>query len=403
MAAVWLGAIVLAALGVAFVVVGVRWRRGEHAPGDARAVFKDRAHEIAAEGKAARLPPAHIAALEEELALELLASETGPAAAAAPRLSKRQPLALLTGAIAAAALALGLYAWWGDPNAPVIAAAFENAADADVAQLAALESLLAARAQGDADANTHLHLASVRMRRADYAGAAAAFAAAHALVGPNQEVDLAWARARFLADEGALSAATRAIVARVLATAPNHPAMLELLAMGALRDGDYAAGARHLAALLRQDLAAPRRRLLEETLALARERQGADRAFIEVAVTVTDVAAPWLIVFARPVEGGGPPLAVARQRARAAQTVVLDDANAMLAERALSGSGKVRVVARLSATGTAADFEAEAVSEPVDPAVRPRVALTLRGGGAGSEGIVPDADQPVERIEDPVP
>lgn len=400
MAAVWLGAIVLAALGVAFVVVGVRWRRGEHAPGDARAVFKDRAHEIAAEGKAAGLPPAHIAALEEELALELLASETGPAATAAPRLSKRQPLALLTGAIAAAALALGLYAWWGDPHAPVIAAAFESAADADVAQLAALESLLAARAQGDADANTHLHLASVRMRRADYAGAAAAFAAAHDLVGPNQEVDLAWARARFLADEGVLSAATRAIVERVLATAPNHPAMLELLAMGALRGGDYAAGARHLAALLRQDLAAPRRRLLEETLALARERQGADRAFIEVAVTVTDVAAPWLIVFARPLEGGGPPLAVARQRARAEQTVVLDDANAMLAERALSGSGKVRVVARLSATGTATDFEAEAVSEPVDPAARPRVALTLRGGGAGS---APDAGQPVERIKDPVP
>lgn len=400
MAAVWLGAIVLAALGVAFVVVGARWRRGEHAPGDARAIFKDRAREIAAEGKAAGLPPAHIAALEEELALELLASETGPAAAAAPSLSKRQPLALLTGAIAAAALALGLYAWWGDPNAPVIATAFENAADADAEQLAALEFLLAARALRNADANTHLHLASVRMRRADYAGAAAAFAAAHALVGPSQDVDLAWARARFLADEGTLSADTRAIVARVLATAPNHPAMLELLAMGALRDGDYAAGARHLAALLRQDLAAPRRRLLEETLTLARERQGADRAFIKVAVTVTDVAAPWLIVFARPVEGGGPPLAVARQRARAEQTVVLDDANAMLAERALSGSGKVRVVARLSTTGTATDFEAEVVSEPVDPAARPRVVLTLRGAGAAS---TPDAGQAVERIEDPVP
>lgn len=395
--AVWLGALALAALGVAYVLLGVH-RRGAGDPQqrDARAVFADRAREIHAEGLAQGLAEEQVAALQQELALDLLAGAATEHAPASARRPARQPLVLLAVAALIGALALGLYGWWGDPDAPAVLSALEHLAEDDTEQLRALAPVLTRRAdRRPNDANIWLQLAGVRMRLADYDGAAAAFAAAHGLVGADEQVDLAWAQARFLADGGTVSAATRQIAERVLATAPNQPAMLELLAMGDLRTGRFAAAARHLASLLRQDVPAERRRLLARTLALARERQGADRAFIEVAVkaagvsAVADADAPWLMVFARPV-GGGAPLAVARQRARERQTVVLDDANAMVAGKPLSTSGMVEVVARLSRTGNATDADAQAVSKPVDPATRPRVELTLRGGAAntaGGEGV----------------
>ena len=382
--AVWFGALGLAALGVAYVVLGAR-RRGvrERRRQDSQAVFADRAREIQAEGLAQGLPGEEIAALQQELALELLGGEKADAGPPATRRPARQTLALLAGAAIFGAVALSLYALWGDPNAPEIVSAFDTLAEDDAEETRALASALTIRAgHRPDDANTWLHLAGLRMRLADYDGAAAAFASAHQLVGADQQVDLAWAQARFLADGGTVSATTREIAGRVLATAPNHPAMLELLAMGDLRTGQFASAARHLASLLRQDMPAERRRLLENTLALARERQGADRPLVSVAVTVegvsaeADANAPWLMVFLRPA-AGGPPLAVARQPARAQQTVVLDDANTMLIGNSLANSGSVRVVARLSSDGSAADYQAEAVSAPVDPATGPQVELRL--------------------------
>lgn len=387
---VWLGALGLAALGVAYVVLGVR-RRGTGDPRrrTAPAAFVERAREIRAEGLAQGLPAEQVAALEQELALDLLAGDNA-APAAKTRPPALPPRALLAAAVVGGALALGLYAWWGDPHAPRIVSALAKLADEDARQLAALAPVLAARAhRRPNDANTWLHLAGVYMRLADYEGAAAAFAHAHELVGPDPHIDLAWAQARLLADRGAVSPATREIAARVLARSPDHPQMRELLAMGDLRAGDFASAARHVASLLRQDLPAERRRLLRNMLALARQRQGAERAYVEVAVTVAgapaaaDAAAPWLLVFARPV-GGGPPVAVARQPARDQQTVVLDDANAMLEDAALSQSEMVEVVARLSRLGNAGDFDVEAVSEAVAPATRPRLELTLRGDAARS-------------------
>ena len=384
--AVWLGALALAALGIAYVVHGARRRGASEQPRqDSQAVFADRAREIQAEGLAQGLPAEQVAALEQELALELLAGEVVDAGSPATSRPARQTLAVLVGAVAFGAIALGLYAWWGDPQAPEILSALDTLVEDDAEETRALVSALAIRAaHRPEDANTWLYLAGLRMRLADYDGAAAAFANAHQLVGTDEQMDLAWAQARFLADGGTVSATTREIAGRVLATTPNHPAMLEILAMGDLRAGQFASAARHLASLLRQDIPAERRRLLENTLALARERQGADRAFVSVVITAEGVSAganaPWLMVFLRPA-AGGPPLAVARQPARARQTVVLDDANAMLAGGSLANSGAVRAVARLSSDGSAADHHAEAVSQPVDPATGPRVELTLRAMG----------------------
>lgn len=386
---VWLGALGLVALAIAYVLTGAgrrgRQARRRHTP---QAVFADRAREIQAEGAAQGLPAEQIAALRQELALDSLAAEQAEGASPAATGRATHWPAVLAGALVAAALALGLYAWWGDAHAPRLVSTLAQLPDEDAGQLGALAPVLAARARRRPDdANTWLHLAGVYMRLAEYDAAAAAFAHVHELVGSDPQVDVAWAQAQLLADRGAVSAATREIAARVLAGSPDQPQMRELLAMGDLRAGDFASAARHLANLLRQQLPAERRRLLENMLALARQRQGAERAYLEVVVTVAglpaaaDAAVPWLMVFARPA-GGGPPLAVTRQPARQAQTVVLDDANAMLVDTGLSQSPMVEVVARLSRSGNAADFDVEAVSEAVAPATRPRLELTLRGGAA---------------------
>ena len=381
MAAIWLGAGVMAALGVVYVVLGGLGRRRREGEADsAEALFAARAREIEEEAKANALTAEQVAALEEELALELLDAQAQTDATASAKRSKPPLRPLLVGAVGVAGLALALYGWLGDPGASRIIS-FEQTAPDDAQGLATLAQTLAARAnRRPDDLNTWLHLAGVLMRLPDYGGAADAFASAHALAGPDPQVDVAWAQARFLADGGVLTPPTRQIVARVLATTPNQPAMLELLAMGALRDGDYDAAARQLVALLRQDVPAARRRLLAETLALARTRQDPQRAFIQAQVDVAaDTAdARWLMVFARP-PGGGPPVAVARLPARETQTVLLDDANVMAGAMPLSAAGEVEVVARLSRTGMAADFSAEAVSGVVEPALRPRVRLRLLG------------------------
>ena len=386
MEATWIGAVALAALGALYVVVGASTKRRRRPPPSTQELLVARAREIRNEGQAQRLPSEQVTALERELALDLLAASTAPAPSAAKPPTRRL---LAFGAVAVAILALSLYAWWGDAEAPRLIAAFERLAEDRTTAVELTPALAARAARRPDDLNTWLHLAQLRMQLADYDAAADAYAAVHRLIGPDEHNDVAWARARFLADGGFVTPSVRQFAERVLATSPDHPAVLEMLAMGALRGGDFNAAAAHLAKLLTQDIPAERRRLLEETLALARSRLDPQRPHISVAVTVTGSPPPWLVVFAR-APGGGPPLAVTRTRARATQTVVLDDANAVAATAPLSEASAVRMVARLSKTGTAEDYSAEAVSEPVDPAAPARVSLSLRASG-GAERAAEDA------------
>lgn len=388
---IWLGVVLLAALGVSAVVAGVRFRgRAGETPSPAApaALFAARQREIAADAAAGAISAEQVAALEDELALDLLDSGPSPVAAPAPARLAPPLAARVAGAVAAAVLALGLYAWWGDPGAPDLVASFNDIASDDRAALAVFAAKLSTRAaRKPDDLNTWLLLAQVRMRLENHAAAADAFAAAHAIGGADKQLDLAWARARFLADGGVLTPASRQIAARVLAQSPSEPALLELLAMGELRLGGYAAAAGHLLVLLRQELPAARREVLTTALALARERQDPNRPHIAVDIAIDGLGAEtpgrWLTVLARPA-GGGPPVATARLPALARQTVLLDDANAMVAAKPLSASAEVEVVARLSNAGDAANVDAETVSSPVAPADRPQVRLRLTAGPAGA-------------------
>ena len=381
---VWLGVVALACLAVAGLVWGARRRPVRSETPTPRQVFAAGRRDLRADAAAQGLSAETAAALEEELALAV--ADATPATP--PRPPRHAPadaspplLAVLGGAAAAAALALALYALWGEPQADLLAGSGRLMAASDPAQLTTLASALAARTRrAPQDADAWFHLGHVRLRQQEFDAAAQAFAALHDLTGANEQVDLAWAQARYLADGGAIGPATQAIIDRVLAGRPEQPAMLELMAMDALRGGAFAAASRLLARILRQPLAASRRALLAETLDMVRQRLDPARALIEVTVEAPARQAPWLMVFARPV-GGGPPLAVVRQPAEQTQTVLLDDANSMTGSPQLRSAKQVEVVARISATGAADAALAEAVSEPVSPAEQPRLTLTLQPKG----------------------
>ena len=377
---VWLGAAALACLAVAGLVWGARLRpRRSPAPAP-RQIFAAGRRALLADAAAQGLSAETVSALEEELALAVAdaAPDAVPTGSEAP---SPPPLAVFGGALAVAALALALYALWGEPQATLLADSGRLLAASEPEQLTVLAGALAARTRRQPkDVDGWFHLGHVRLRQREFDGAARAFATLHELTGANEQVDLAWAQARYLADGGAVAPATQVIIDRVLAARPEQPAMLELMAMHALRGGDFATASRLLARILRQPLAGGRRALLAETLDMARQRLDPTRALIEVTVEAPAEAARWLMVFARPV-GGGVPLAVVRQPAEPTQTIVLDDANSMTGSPQLASTRQVEVVARISDTGAADAALAEAVSEPVSPAEQPRLTLRLRPKG----------------------
>ncbi|MDE0450736.1 MAG: c-type cytochrome biogenesis protein CcmI [Gammaproteobacteria bacterium] len=386
-----IGVFVLAALFasavVLYVVVGARRNRARSMDrtSASAALFADRRQELVAEGRVQALDTSTLAELEEELALDLIESEAQPVASqgesgdASPQDAPLRIVAL-TGA-GLAVVALGLYAIWGEPHASALVRAGDVLVSdgVDRAALASAEKALSARAgRNPEDVDTWFFLGHARMRLADYRGAEIAFAKLRDLAGPNEEADAAWAQASYLAEDG-LTETARQVVERVLAARPDHPAMLEMLAMDAMRRGAFARASGYLARATGQPLPESRRALLENLMTVARSQLDPARPLIEVSVSIEgDTRRPWLIVFARPI-GGGMPLAVVRVRARASQTVLLDDTVGIGGATRLSDGGVVEVVARLSNTGNAvaSSDDLEVSAQPVDPGAQPRVELTF--------------------------
>ena len=397
MIAIWLGVAAVAVLAIVFVflrVIVARSRELGAAPPsdlpDARAAFIQRRRELEAEALAQGLDRN---ALVEEMALDALDhAPTGAPGRNRPSSRDAPPrVPLLVGGLAMAVVSVGLYALWGEPHAQTLADAerlMTSSSEGDDAALARLLDALESRTRRKPnDRDSWFLLGHARMRSGDFADAAHAFAALHDLAGANPQVDLAWAQVRYLADDGVISVATQAIIDRVLAGNPNHPELLELLAMASLRQGDFASGARRLVQALGQPLPAQRRRLLTETLALARARLDPRRPLVEVVVEASWDAPqpPWLMVFARPANGGMP-VAALRLLAAASQTVILDDATTMIDGKSLAESGSLRIVARLSESGEAAAADAEVSSlELVDPVAQPRIQLRV-----GEERVHPN-------------
>ncbi|MYJ74067.1 MAG: c-type cytochrome biogenesis protein CcmI [Gammaproteobacteria bacterium] len=388
----------VAAVGVLAVlgVVGLAVRSPRVAePDTADALFADRRLELAGEADAQDLDEKEVASLEEELALTHLdeSAQAVPSGEAAPGGVPLLPL--LVGSVAMLGVAIALYAVWGESRAPVLARTAEIMRNADPGEMKDLEAALADRLDRvPADVNTGFVLGHLRMQMADYEGASEAFAALHEVAGPIGEVDIAWAQARYRVDEGEMSPATRMIVDRVLARTPDHPGMLELLAVDALQRRDFGEAAGYLSRALRQSMPDSRRAALAEILALARSHlpkdamaTDADDPAIGVSISLAAgfQASPDAPVFviARDPDAPRPPLAVRRLTvADLPARIELTDADAMMPGRSLSGLDAVELVARVSLGGSPSartgdlESEVEAASpggEPVTLRIEHRV------------------------------
>ena len=434
---VFAGTAVFASVVVLYVVFGAR-RPGARVLDRAGAntvLFADRRRELMAEGRVQALDTSILAELEEELALDLIEAD-GPGPDSATRRgnedshearpvdpqveagqrdvpapqdiqSARPPVRFVAlTALVLAVVAVGLYAIWGEPHAPALARAGDVLAsgELDADTLARAEKALAARvARNPEDGNTWFLLGHSRMRLSDYGGAEDAFARLRDLVGPNEEIDAAWVQASYLA-AGGMNATTREVVKGVLAARPDHPAMLEMLAMDAMRRSEFAEASGYLARAMGQPLPESRRALLAQLTTFVRSQLDPARPLIEVVVKVEgETRRPWLIVFARPATGGMP-LAVVRQKAEASQTLLLDDTVGMGSAPRLSAGGLVEVVARLSQTGNAmaAEDDLEVSTQSVDPQAQPRVELTF-GANAIPEMATTTVDVSLDAAFDVTP
>lgn len=388
MTAIYAAVVAMALVAAACVAYGAR-RHGREETDRGRAnlgVFAHRRRELAAEGEAQGLSDAERAHLEEELIANLHDEAADATRAATATRAVPGPVPVAVVALFAAAGSVGLYALWGEPDAPLLARTMQTLEDphASEGSLEVLRDALVARlGRQPRDGASLFHLGHLRIRMRDYEGAAESFSRLRELT-PEPEVDAAWVQARYLADGGRVLPETRAVIDRVRAAEPDHPMMLELLTMDAMQRGAPAEASRYLARLLEVTPAGPRRDLFGQALALAHERmlEGGPRAAppapaaattggVELTVSVSpDLEVPAdapVFVIARAASGGGPPYAVRRLTVAALPArLELHDGHAMVPGRHLSGLETFELVARVgvggSPTRTTGDFESDAVT-----------------------------------------
>lgn len=398
---VYAGAGGLALLVIAWVIFAAR-RPGVDAPDGAdvsAAIYLDRDRELIAEARGQGLGEADAERLRTELAANLASELQGDDASPVPaKPTTMPPLAPVIGsALAAGVLGLALYAHWGEPDAPFLARVITLMHDpaTPATKLAAAEASLARRAtRHPRDGSALFYQGYVRLVMRDYRGADAIFSALHERMGAVPNVDIAWAQASYMAAGQRVTAATRAIIDRVLAAHPEHVTMLELLATDALRRSDFEAAEGYLKRAAAKVAPGADAAAFREALALAQTRLGDAQAPVRdpaespagappaitahVTLSASFEAAPQTPVFVivRAPSGAGPPLAVRRLTVADLPTAVtLTDADAMLPGRTLSQQERLRLLARVSLTGTptrsAGDLESRPVTaRPGDDPVR---------------------------------
>ena len=362
----WVASAALGLLAVVGLLALARRPGRGHEPETSRELFAARRRELVDETGVAGLGEEDAAALATELALDHLDdTEQGDSAANAQPPERAPLVPLLVGAALALVGALVLYGLWGEPQAPLLAEAEAIMRDSDPVAMKRLERALESRlARQPEDVNARFVLGHLNMQLEDYPGAVDAFAELHARAGPINEVDLAWAQAGYRADGGRITPATREVIDRVLAARPDHPSVLELLAMDAIHRRDLAAAAGFLDRALRQPMPAAHRALLAATLAVVRQRVPRDeetefsepKAALSVSVSLdesfeADALVP-VFVIARDPDAPRPPLAVRRLTVGDLPAEIqLTDADTMLGG-ALSTLDTVELLARASLSGS---------------------------------------------------
>lgn len=411
----WLSLLALALGAMGFVLYPLRQRRLDD--GDALrlssnlATFEERRAELAEDLAEGRLDAASHRALLAELDRALLA-DVGTVTPTGVRVAARPAGRVLwASALLVPLVALLFYAPWGLSFGAAEDLAFKAELEVfDAAQAALGEDPTAAEIAGLRLRLEGLEqrLRSLEAKEPDgwflvgqramdlgaFAQAAAAFEEVEKLTGGALVALVYRAQALYLANDRRLDRTGRALVDRVLATVPDQPVMLELLAMDAFSQQRYQEAAETFGRVLATGIANPaRRQFLEDAQRRAAELGGLDLAALSAAVPAgpgiavdLTVAPVWLenlpaqaqlFILARP-PGGRMPLAVERHNPATQLSVRLGPEDAMSPAMSIVGQAAVEVVARLSMDGSPAggDGMLEVVLEAV-PTSGARVTLAL--------------------------
>ena len=440
----WLSLLALALGAMGFVLYPLRRRALDD--GDALrlssnlATFEERRAELAEDLADGRLDAASHRALLAELDRALLA-DVGTATPTGVKMAARPARRVLwASAVLMPLLALLFYAPWGLSFGAAEDLAFKAELEVfDAAQAALGEDPTASEIAG---LRLRLEGLEQRLRSLDakepdgwflvgqramdlgaFAQAATAFEEVEKLTGGALVALVYRAQALYLANDRRLDPTARALVDRVLATVPDQPVMLELLAMDAFSQARYREAAETFRRVLAAGVTNPaRRQFLEDAQRRAAELGGLDLAALGeaapagpgIAVDLT-VAPAWLenlpaqaqlFILARP-PGGRMPLAVERHNPATQLSVRLGPEDAMSPAMSIVGQEAVEVVARLSMDGSPAggDGMKEVVLEAV-PTAGARVTLALGPTAPAprftletESSAAPPADEPGEAEE----
>ena len=440
----WLSLLALALGAMGFVLYPLRRRALDD--GDALrlssnlATFEERRAELAEDLADGRLDAPSHRALLAELDRALLA-DVGTATPTGVKMAARPARRVLwASAVLMPLLALLFYAPWGLSFGAAEDLAFKAELEVfDTAQAALGEDPTASEIAG---LRLRLEGLEQRLRSLDakepdgwflvgqramdlgaFAQAATAFEEVEKLTGGALVALVYRAQALYLANDRRLDPTARALVDRVLATVPDQPVMLELLAMDAFSQARYREAAETFRRVLAAGVTNPaRRQFLEDAQRRAAELGGLDLATLGeaapsgpgIAVDLT-VAPAWLenlpaqaqlFILARP-PGGRMPLAVERHNPATQLSVRLGPEDAMSPAMSIVGQEAVEVVARLSMDGSPAggDGMKEVVLEAV-PTAGARVTLALGPTAPAprftletESSTAPPADEPGEAEE----
>lgn len=370
-------------------------------------VYRERLDELNSDLMAERIDADAYAQLKLELDRGVLADSAAGATAVARPLRSVRPLALMLVLLVPLA-ALALYwvesdreLWLADAERQLKYGAVVDrvlqgqAPEADRAQptLPDFVRVLQRRTQADPhDVDAWLTLGMALQQAREYGPAQMALARAAEISPEDDSIVLAYVQSTIITQQGVMSPQVRAKLAQVMRRQPEHQGALLLYAMASLR-GEERMAARD--ALLRlQDLRVQEGVLPQEDDQIARllaqteatpVAQMTDAGYAVEVVIVPELARQLpqdavLFVFARPLQGGGMPIAVARRStAQFPVRLTLDDAASLSPERLLSGEEMVVIQARISASGDATpqSGDLEAVAVPVrrgsDGVVRLRI------------------------------
>jgi len=356
-------------------------------------VYRERLDELNADHMAGRIDADAYATLKLELDRGLLLDHARDEQRAVRPVQGVRALALcLLLIVPAASLALYIFyfqsdemvadaerqARYSDVVAQVMAGQ-APAADAAQPNLQDFVRVLQRRVQAEPlDADGWLSLGLAFMQARDYGPAQVALARAAEIKPNDLSMVLTYVQSTIVTQQGPMSPKIRGLLGKIMHEHPEHQGALLMHAMGSLRGGELLAARESLLRLqtLRTELGEDPEadgqitRLLAETEMDAGSQELADGFPVEITIS-SDLIANLpadavLYVFARPLQGGGMPIAVIRRPVTQFPVrLVVTDADSLSPDRPLSGEPIVVLQARISLTGDATpspgDLEAAAV------------------------------------------